>query len=64
MQHTLSGPRALTYTAEDCLIWPQWEKMDLTLERLEAGGNGETRMGVGEWELWLGDTLLGTEEKE
>jgi hypothetical protein len=24
-----------TYTAEDCLIWPQWEKRCLTLKRLE-----------------------------
>jgi hypothetical protein len=26
------------YTAEDCLVWPQWEKMHLTLEILEALG--------------------------
>jgi hypothetical protein len=24
------------YTAEDCLVWSQWEKRSLTLERLEA----------------------------
>jgi hypothetical protein len=27
----------LTYTAEDCLIWPQWEKMHLTLNKLDPG---------------------------
>jgi hypothetical protein len=25
-----------TNTSEDCLVWPQWEKMLLTLESLEA----------------------------
>ena len=29
------------YIAEVCLVWPQWEKMHLILERLEAPGNGE-----------------------
>jgi hypothetical protein len=33
-----------TYTAEDCLVWPQWEKMCLILERLEAPRKG------GDWE--------------
>jgi hypothetical protein len=32
-----------TYTAEDCLVWPQWEKMGLTLEILEALRSGEVR---------------------
>ena len=26
---------------EVCLVWPQWEKIQLILERLEAPGNGE-----------------------
>ena len=30
-----------TYTVEDCLVWPQWKKMHLTLERLEAPRSGE-----------------------
>ena len=33
-----AGPRPLTHTAEDCLVWSQWEKKHLTLERLEWGG--------------------------
>ena len=36
-----------TYVAEDCLIWPQWEKTPNPL-RLEAAGSGETfQKGVG-----------------
>ena len=27
-----------TYIAEVCLVWPQWVKMHLILERLEAPG--------------------------
>jgi hypothetical protein len=34
-----------TYTVEDCLVWPQWEKMHLTLERLEVPGSGEIWWG-------------------
>jgi hypothetical protein len=30
-----------TYIAEVCLVWPQWEKMCLILERLEAPKKGE-----------------------
>ena len=41
-QHTAAGQRPNgTYKAEDCLVWPQWEKMHLILERLEASGKGE-----------------------
>jgi hypothetical protein len=52
--------------AEDFLIWPQWEKIHLILERLEAPGKGEDWWGMGkhplgskgeeEWdeELWEG----------
>ena len=29
-----------TYTKEDCLVWPQWEKMNINLQKLEAPGNG------------------------
>ena len=35
------------YTAEDCLVWPQWEKMCLTLERLEASWYGNAWQGGG-----------------
>jgi hypothetical protein len=38
-----------TYTAEHCLVWPWWEKMCLTLKRLEAPGSGEA--------LWRGILL-------
>jgi hypothetical protein len=30
-----------TYIAEDCMVWPQREKVHITLERLEAPGSGE-----------------------
>jgi hypothetical protein len=40
-----------TYKAESCLVWPQWEKACLTLERLEASGSGE----AWGWEYPLGD---------
>jgi hypothetical protein len=30
-----------TYIAEICLVWPQWEKLLLILERLEFPGKGE-----------------------
>jgi hypothetical protein len=32
-----------TYIAEVSLVWPQWEKMRLILQRLEAPGKGEVR---------------------
>jgi hypothetical protein len=35
-----------TYTAKDCLVWLQWEKTHLTLERLEAPGS------VDAWQGW------------
>jgi hypothetical protein len=28
------------YIFKDCLVWPQWEKMGLTLEGLETSGRG------------------------
>ena len=34
-----------TYTAEDCLVWTQWERNHLTLERFEALGSGEAWQG-------------------
>jgi hypothetical protein len=34
-----------TYTAEDCLVWPKWEKM--RLERLKAQGVGRPCRGWG-----------------
>ena len=51
-------PSPNTYTAEDCLVWPQWEKMHLTLERLGASGNGEVWQGVGV-RVWVWRCLLG-----
>ena len=35
-----------TYTAEDCWVWTQSEKMHLTLKRLEALGSGQVWWGV------------------
>jgi hypothetical protein len=35
-----------TYTAEDCLVWPQWEKMHLNLQRLETQGLGRFATGM------------------
>ena len=47
-----------TYTAEDCLVWPQWEKtLHLTLERLEVPGSGEA------W-WWWGRHPLGDRKKD
>jgi hypothetical protein len=54
-----------TYREEDSLIWSQWEKMSLILEKLEASPRkknsqfGEREFplkGKGEWdeELWKG----------
>jgi hypothetical protein len=38
----MSRPKApKTYTAEDFLVWPQWKKMHLALEKLEAPWTGE-----------------------
>jgi hypothetical protein len=45
--------RPLVHIAEDCLVWPQWEKMCLILERLEGPGKEDKR-----WEGWGGSTLL------
>jgi hypothetical protein len=36
-----------TYTAEDCLVWPQWEKSHITHERLEAPGSEKAWTGQG-----------------
>ena len=46
-----------TYTAEDCLVWPHWEKTHLTLRRSERPqwvGKSEGE-GVVEWGHTLGD---------
>jgi hypothetical protein len=32
-----------TCIAEGCLVWPQWEKMHLVLEKLEAPGKGDAQ---------------------
>ena len=34
--YTWCSEDAGTYRAEVCLVWPQWEKMHLIFERLEA----------------------------
>ena len=47
-----------TYIAEDCLVWPQWEKMHLTLERLEVPGTEEA------WWWWWGHNLGDRGEEE
>jgi hypothetical protein len=52
-----------TYTAENCLVWPQSEKY-LTLERLETAGNGEAWQGVGVWGKGGRGILLETREEE
>lgn len=36
-----------TYTAEDCHIWTQSEKMHTSCIKLEAPGSGEVRWGGG-----------------
>jgi hypothetical protein len=43
-----------------CLVWPQWERIDLAPQRLDVGVGGhpggnstlleEKRMGEGQWE--------------
>jgi hypothetical protein len=35
------------YTAEDCLVWSHWEKMHLTLQRLEGPGSCEALQETG-----------------
>jgi hypothetical protein len=32
----IAAPCPNTYVAEDCLVWPQWEKMHLILEKVDA----------------------------
>jgi hypothetical protein len=44
------------YTAEDCQVWTQSEKMHLTLLKLEAPGSGEGGRGEGGWEHPHGDS--------
>jgi hypothetical protein len=41
-EHTQAlGP----YAAEGCLVWPQWERVCLILQRLDASGLGDTPGG-------------------
>jgi hypothetical protein len=35
-----------TYAAEGCLVWPQWERMCLILQRLDIPGK---------WDMWEGN---------
>jgi hypothetical protein len=51
-----------TYIAEDCLVWPQWEKTCLTLERGVLGHGGhplrdrkEEEWDEGMWESGQGE---------
>jgi hypothetical protein len=39
-----------TYTEEDCLVWPQWEKKHLTPKRLVTSKSGE---------VWTGEVGVG-----
>jgi hypothetical protein len=54
------------YTVEDCLVWPQWQKMQLTFGRLEALQSDKTwwhrevgtfslRWGTVGGDLWDGE---------
>jgi hypothetical protein len=48
-----------TYIAENCLVWPQWEKMCLILQGLEVPGKVVT------WCWWESvNTLIGNNEEE
>jgi len=57
-----------TYIAEDCLALPQWERLCLILQRLDAPGLGATYKmphllrGEGGWEegLCVGENRRGT----
>jgi hypothetical protein len=45
-EHTWAGPSSpFPYVAEGCLVWPQWERMNLILQRLDEPGWGD--MGGG-----------------
>jgi len=45
-----------TYTKKDCPFCPQWEKKHLSIERLEAPGDGEQGEGMcGSWGHPFGD---------
>jgi hypothetical protein len=47
------------YTAENCLLWHQWEGRRLVLWRLVAEAKGDERGGVKqEWVGGWGSTLL------
>ena len=40
-------PPPNTYTVEDCLVWSQWKKIQLTLERFKAPRRGDAWQGLG-----------------
>jgi hypothetical protein len=46
-QHTPTDIKPSTYTAEDCQVWVQSEKMHLTFKRLETSGSLEAWWGEG-----------------
>ena len=56
-QHTSADMRLPAHTAEDCLVWPQWEKLYLTLKRLETLGNREA-CGCGCGAVYGGGDIL------
>jgi hypothetical protein len=43
------SPHPGTYTAEDCLVWPQLKKMHLTLEKLEVWWGRGREVGTSYW---------------
>jgi hypothetical protein len=53
-------PPPNTYTAEECWVWVQSEKIHLTLKKLEAPGSLDVWLGKGWWEGHpSGDTGMG-----
>ena len=43
--HGLDHALPFTYVAEDCLVWPQLERMCLILQGLEVLGKGDAHGG-------------------
>ena len=62
-QHRQASPRPDIYTAEDGLVWLQWEKKYLTIKRLEAPGNRRTGIGQGPSSWRQGKSNDWTEKK-
>ena len=49
-----AGPRPWYKYSRDLLVRPQWEKMSLILERLEAPGKWEAWVRAPSWGPWGG----------